>query len=60
MKKHFDSKKNSFGQDDSSDSRKHKKMSAYREEKNWKNHILENNNEDQADEDFFNFDEDEE
>jgi hypothetical protein len=60
MRKHFDSKKNSFGDDDSNDHRKHKKMSAYREDKNWKNHLLDGNTEEPADEDFFNFDEDEE
>jgi hypothetical protein len=60
MRKHFESKKNSFERDDANDHRKHKKLSAYREEKNWKNHLFDDTNNESSDSDLFNYDEEEE
>lgn len=60
MKKHFESKRHSFERDDFNDeNRKHKKLSAHRDEKNWKNHLFDDTANDAADDDLFHFDDEE-
>ncbi len=62
MKNHkFENKKNKqdFNEWQDGDS-KHHKMSSHRENKNWKNHLLDSNEEDEVDENFFHYDEDDE
>lgn len=61
MRKHFESKKHSSERDSfNSENRKHKKLSAYREEKNWKNHLLDDASNEKIDPDFFHFDDEDE
>ena len=57
----FESKKNKESFENSQDgNQKSHKMSSYRENKNWKNHLLDGNEEEEIDENFFHYDEDEE